>query len=52
MPVMNSSDDVVAAINIGAQAARVSVQRIRDEFVPKLRQVQADLKRLIQADRI
>ena len=52
MPVMNSRDDVVAAINIGAQAARVSVQRIRDEFVPKLRQVQADLKRLIQADRM
>jgi IclR family transcriptional regulator, pca regulon regulatory protein len=52
VPVMNSRDDVVAAINIGAQAARVSVQRIRDEFVPKLRDVQADLKRLIQADRM
>ncbi len=50
IPVLNSKGEVMAAINIGAQAARVPLDRIRTDFVPRLRHVQGQLRRLIQAD--
>ena len=50
IPVFNSKGEVMAAINIGAQAARVPLDHIRTDFVPRLRHVQDQLRRLIQAD--
>ena len=48
--MLNNKGEVMAAINIGAQAARVSLDRIRTDFVPRLRHAQDQLRRLIQAD--
>ena len=36
VPVRGASGQVVAALNVGAQAARVSVERMREEFLPVL----------------
>jgi len=36
VPVRGASGQVVAALNIGAQAARVSVERMREQFLPVL----------------
>ena len=41
---------MVAAINLGAQAARVSVERMTTEFLPKLRKTQGDLRQYIAPD--
>lgn len=35
-PVRNSAGRVIAALNVSANAARVSVDQLREEFVPKL----------------
>ncbi|MFJ7216192.1 IclR family transcriptional regulator C-terminal domain-containing protein [Amycolatopsis sp. NPDC098790] len=35
-PVRNASGGVIAALNVSANAARVSVEKLRDEFVPRL----------------
>lgn len=36
VPVRGASGQIVAALNVGAQAARVSVERMRQEFLPVL----------------
>jgi IclR family pca regulon transcriptional regulator len=36
VPVRGASGQVLAALNVGAQAARVSVERMRQEFLPVL----------------
>jgi IclR family pca regulon transcriptional regulator len=36
VPVRGASGQVVAALNVGAQAGRVSVERMREEFLPVL----------------
>jgi IclR family pca regulon transcriptional regulator len=36
VPVRGAAGQVVAALNVGAQAARVSVERMREEFLPVL----------------
>jgi len=36
VPVRGASGQVVAALNVGAQAARVSVDRMREQFLPVL----------------
>jgi IclR family pca regulon transcriptional regulator len=35
-PVRNAAGGVIAALNVSANAARVPVERLRDEFVPRL----------------
>lgn len=35
-PVRNAGGGVIAALNVSANAARVSVEKLRDEFVPRL----------------
>jgi IclR family pca regulon transcriptional regulator len=50
VPVLNNRGQVVAAINLGAQAARVSVERMMTEFLPKLRKTQGDLRQFIAPD--
>jgi IclR family transcriptional regulator, pca regulon regulatory protein len=50
VPLYDSRGRVVAAMNIGAQAARVSVAQMRDIFYPKLATAQADLRRLLAPD--
>lgn len=47
VPVENGAGRVVAAINVGAQALRVSVAEMREGFLPRLRAVQAELRRLV-----
>ncbi len=47
VPLINATGKVVAAINVGAQAERVSIKRMRDEFLPRMRRVQAELRRLL-----
>jgi IclR family transcriptional regulator, pca regulon regulatory protein len=47
VPVWNSRGAVVAALNIGAQAARVSVPEMRQTLLPCLLRVQDDLRRLL-----
>jgi IclR family pca regulon transcriptional regulator len=47
VPLYDSRGTIVAAMNIGAQAARVSVAQMRDIFYPKLASAQADLRRLL-----
>jgi len=47
VPVLDAAGKVVAAINIGAQAERVSLERMRAEFLPLMRRVQGELQRLL-----
>lgn len=47
VPLFDARGAVVAAINIGAQAERVSIERMRDDFLPRMRKVQAELRRLL-----
>ena len=47
VPIWNSKGKVVAALNIGAQAARVSVEEMRETLLPRLFRVQDDLRRLL-----
>jgi IclR family pca regulon transcriptional regulator len=47
VPLINNRGTVVAAINVGAQAARVSLEKMRDVFLPHLLRAQADLRRLL-----
>jgi IclR family pca regulon transcriptional regulator len=37
VPVRGASGQVLAALNVGAQAARVSAERMKQEFLPVLR---------------
>lgn len=47
VPLLDASGNVVAAINVGAHADRVTVERMRDEFLPRMLRVQSDLRRLL-----
>jgi IclR family pca regulon transcriptional regulator len=35
-PVRNAGGGVIAALNVSANAARVTVEKLREEFVPRL----------------
>ncbi len=43
VPVRNRRGEVLAAMNIGTNAARVSLERLVDEYLPKLRRLQTDI---------
>lgn len=47
VPVADSAGKVVAAINIGANAERVSLARMSDDFLPRMLRVQAELQRVL-----
>jgi IclR family pca regulon transcriptional regulator len=47
VPVRGASGRVLAALNVGAQAARVSVERMEREFLPVLRQGAQELAVLL-----
>ena len=47
VPVMDAGGRVVAAINVGAQAERVSIDEMRERFLPLLRRARDDLQRLL-----
>ena len=47
VPVFDASGRVVAAMNVGVQAARASVPEMIERFLPPLHQAQAGLRRLI-----
>jgi len=47
VPVRGASGQVVAALNVGAQAARVSVERMRADFLPVLLRGAQDLSVLL-----
>jgi len=47
VPLRNSRGRVIAALNVGAQAARVGVDRMTSEFLPAMREVQSDIARLL-----
>lgn len=50
VPLINNQGAVVAALNVGAQAARVSLERMREVFLPQLLRVQNDLRRLLSPE--
>jgi IclR family pca regulon transcriptional regulator len=50
VPLINSQGSVVAALNIGAHAARVSVEKMLQVFLPALFRVQAELRPLLALD--
>lgn len=47
VPVRGASGTVLAALNVGAQAARVSVQQLRQEFLPVLQRGAQELSILL-----
>lgn len=47
VPVIDAAGRVVAAINVGAQAERVSLATMREQFLPRLLSAQAELRRLL-----
>lgn len=47
VPVMDRTGRVLAAINIGTQAARFAPDAIAREFLPRLKAVQVDLARIL-----
>ena len=47
VPVIDATGNVVAAINVGAQAERASLDTMRDVFLPRLLTAQAELRRLL-----
>lgn len=47
VPVRGASGRVLAALNVGAHASRVSAERMRDEFLPVLRQGAQELAPLL-----
>ncbi|WP_419760324.1 IclR family transcriptional regulator domain-containing protein [Acidisoma sp.] len=47
VPLYNNKGTVVAALNVGAQAARVSVEELRVAFLPRLLRLQDELRRLL-----
>lgn len=47
VPVRGASGQVVAALNVGAQAARVSVERMQQEFLPVLQRGAQELSVLL-----
>lgn len=53
-PIKNSRGDVIAAMNVSCHAARVSVDRMRDEFKPRLlaaaSEISASASSLVRSD--
>jgi IclR family pca regulon transcriptional regulator len=47
VPVRGASGQVLAALNVGAQASRVSVERMREEFLPVLQRGAQELSVLL-----
>lgn len=47
IPLLDATGRVVAAINIGTQAERISIERMRKVFLPLLLRVQTELARLL-----
>jgi IclR family transcriptional regulator, pca regulon regulatory protein len=48
VPLYNTSGQVVAAINIGAQTARAPTSRMIAHFLPLMRKVQAEVRPLLR----
>ena len=47
VPVKNTVGRVVAAINVGAQAARISTREMETKFLPHLRSAATELSMLL-----
>lgn len=47
VPIRNSSGRVVAAMNVGTQATRVTLERMRTEFLPALLTAQAHIAEIL-----
>jgi len=47
VPLIDGAGLVVGAINIGAQAERVTLETMRETFLPKMLRIQAELRRLL-----
>jgi IclR family transcriptional regulator, pca regulon regulatory protein len=47
VPLRNMRGELAGAMNVGAQAARASPERIREEFVPALLASQAEIARML-----
>ena len=47
VPLLSTSGDVLAAINISVNAARMSLDQLVDTALPALRQTQATLRKLL-----
>jgi IclR family transcriptional regulator, pca regulon regulatory protein len=47
VPLLDASGKVVAAINVGSHAERVTIDRMRKDFLPRMLHVQAELRRLL-----
>lgn len=47
VPLHDAGGNVIAAINVGAQAERVSLETMRETFLPRMLRIQADLGRLL-----
>jgi IclR family pca regulon transcriptional regulator len=48
-PVRDQSGRLIAAVNASAHAARVSLERLREEFVPRVRQTVAEIETDLRA---
>ena len=47
MPLLDKEGRAIAAVNVGAQAARASVQRMIDDFLPAMRNIQRQIVSLL-----
>jgi IclR family transcriptional regulator, pca regulon regulatory protein len=48
-PIINSRGDVIAAMNVSCHASRVDVDRMMDEFQPRLLQAAAEISELVRS---
>lgn len=48
VPLVNAQGATVAALNIGAQSARVSISRMIAQFLPLMRKLQAEVRPLLR----
>lgn len=47
VPLTDGRGTVVAAINVGAHAERMGIQRMRDSVLPRMRRIAAEIERLL-----
>ena len=47
VPIRNMRNEVVAAMNVGTQSARVAVERMINEFLPPMQQTAASISRVL-----
>jgi IclR family pca regulon transcriptional regulator len=47
VPIENPSGKVVAALNVGAHAQRLSIQELQNKFLPQLRATARELSMLL-----